>query len=643
MFDWLRRFVTFFRPPMEGIGKFFRRPRVAEPPTVDRAPADPSNPAGWRVVETPAPTDPIEKLDPTFVPRDPPPRDFADCVPGPKPPDRPPDSAVGVPDSAESRSDSGPVQLDSKPLVWPDGQPVEAGDLKAGETYQASDEGVVTARPNRKARRRIDALERARMKLDRWVEPKGELPDPKPRGTITREADDDPAPAPPTTTSVSVHQGPGDEGEVLWYDKIDGQDVLFLERENYGVFHFRDTVLDQLELYWTYLRRMQKRDPDAYVIYRRLGATILPPAAWFLHDGPQRRDDDPPKTEHKRKDELTAWWKVNRPAFGCVSYGLTSRVEAYEINPPVTKREALPGQPSDYKKKIYNVWVPKFLYFNKYTHPPAHIQPISGGDVYSMTVWWDRPNDKRFQEKYGDKGGTPQTFPVFISRDGSNVHILKQRETYRAKPPKSVQNRSYHDGKKGRKKPHAGRALKVFNTWHYPEAFVEWATLHNADVDTFLCNLFIDTARAFEDSAYGMARVEVINGDLTAVFSLDPRRMAYFFKDRDITLNKNGRRVRIFHLVKPHTVTTPTGKVIHKPFTFRGENEFDWAGYHVKITIPGRDHFILNEFDVGVSDEDSVDSEEKKRSHTMEESAELLRSWIDDGVLRYAPAKRPTK
>jgi hypothetical protein len=185
--------------------------------------------------------------------------------------------------------------------------------------------------------------------------------------------------------------------------------------------------------------------------------------------------------------------------------------------------------------------------------------------------------------------------------------------------------------------------MRVYNSWHFPSEFVEWAALHNADVDTFLCNLFIDTARAFEDSGFGMARVEVINGDLTAVFSLDPRRMAYFFKDRDISLNKNGRRVRIFHLVKPHTVTTPTGKVIHKPFTFRGENEFDWAGYHVKITIPGRDHFILNEFDVGVSDEDSVDSEEKKHSQTMEESAELLRSWIDDGVLRYAPAKRPTK
>jgi hypothetical protein len=632
--DWLRRFVTFFRPPMEGIGKFFKRPRVAEParpgvspgdsglaqgkqggavvdgtPAVGRAPTDPSNPADWRVVETPAPTG------------------------------RPDESTSGE----LARGTDSPRRPDTL-RIGDDVYKID-GEYREQESDTATPQEQPAPRPNRRARRRIDALERARLKLDRWVEPKGELPDPKPRGTIERK-DDDPAPA-STTTSLPTHQGPGDEGEVLWHDKIDGQDVLFLERENYGVFHFRDTVLDQLELYWTYLRRMQKRDSDAYAIYRRLGATILPPAAWFLHDGPRTSNKDKPSTEHRRKDELTAWWKENRPAFGCVSYGLTSRVEAYEANPidPDFTGDGKHGTQKEYNKKIWNVWIPKFLYFNKYTHPPANIQPITGGDVYCMTVWWDRPNDKRYIAKYGDNkgGGVPQTFPVFISTDGSDVHILKQRETYRA-PPKNVHNRTYHHGgKKGRKKKHAGDAMRVYNSWHFPSEFVEWATLHNADVDTFLCNLFIDTARAFEDSAYGMARVEVINGDLTAVFSLDPRRMAYFFKDRDITLNKNGRRVRIFHLVKPHTITTPTGKVIHKPFTFRGENEFEWAGYHVKITIPGRDHLILNEFDVGVSDVDSVDSEEKEGMQTMEESAELLRSWIDDGVLRYAPAKRPTK
>jgi hypothetical protein len=599
---------------MEGIGKFFRRQptrdarvlvhversalteqQVAEParpgvspgdrgaavdgtPAVDRAPTGRPDEAtsGELARGTDSPRRPV-----------PDPVDFADCVPGPAPPD-------------QSRSDS---------------------ELR---------------KHNRATRRKLLALERARMKFDRWVEPKGELPAPKPRAPRADPIATPDAPE-PTTAADFEHLLPNDPGEIAWYDKIDGQDVLFLERESYGTFHFRDTILDQLELYWVYLRRMKKNDIDAYETYKRLGATILPPARWFLHDGIRTDSDDEADKKIKAKQELSAWWKQNRPAFGCVSYGLTPRVEAYENNPPLEARTE--GRVKSWDTKRWNVWFPKFLHFTKYKVPPPDVQPTTNGDVYAVTVYWDRPNDVRYQERYHTKGGTPQEFPIYISHDGKDVHVLKKRETFRTLP-KNVHNRTYHHGgKKGRKKRHAGESVKVFNTWHYEEAFVEWATRHHSDVDTFLCNLFLDTARAFEDSGYGMARVEVHNGDLTAVFSLDPRRMAYFFKDRDITLTKEGRRERIFHLVKPHTRTARDGSLIYVPFTFRGLREFEWAGYRVKITIPGRDHFRLHEYDVGVLDLDSVDSEDKSDMLTAGESAELLRGWIDDGVLGNVRAK----
>lgn len=633
MFDWLRRFIMYFRPPMEGIGKFFRRPRVAEParhrtaerlltstdgpgdsgtaqgkqggavddgmPTVDRAPTgrpdEPTSGELARGTDSPRPpADPIEQLDPTFVPRDPPP--------------------------AESRSDSEP----------PGAQPIDAADPSL-----EIDGSATKQKPNRKTRRRIDALERARLKLDRWVEPKGERPAPTPR--TKKEPTAEPAAA-TTRRDPDDDEGPNDPGEAMIVDPIDGQDVLFLERELYGTFHFRDTILDQLELYWIYLRRMKATDIDAYETYRRLGATILPPFAWFMHDGPQPDD----REEHKKqqvKKELSAWWKVNRPGFGCVSYGITSRVEAYEINPPEWRRDK-DRSSKDYAKKIWNVWVPKFLYFTKYAHPPSTIQPTTNGDVYSCTVWWDRPNDKAWQAKYKSKGGTPQTFPIYISHDGSDVHLLKRRETFRAEP-KNIQNRSYRNGKKGRKKPHAGDAMRVYNTWHYSKEFVNWANDYETDVDVFLCNLFLNAARAFEFSGYGMTRVEVCNGDLTAVFSVDPRRMAYFFKDRDITLTKSGKRERIFHMVRPHTRTLPNGTVQHVPFTFRGQPEFEWAGYHVKITIPGRDHLMLTEFDLGVDDSEwHVDSKDKSDNLDMAQIADLLHGYIDDGFGAIGPGTR---
>jgi hypothetical protein len=455
------------------------------------------------------------------------------------------------------------------------------------------------------------------MKHDRWVKPKGELPEPAPRLPRADDVEREEIYGP---FLPSVPRGPGDPGEVLMADRVDGEEMLFLERELYGTFHFRDTVLDQLELYWTYLRRMKRRDPDAFAIYRRLGATIMPPAAWLMHDGPLKEHppEDQPTADDVKKQQLTAWWKQHRPAFGCVSYGISPRVESYELNP------------SDYDKQTHkgkSLWVPRFLYFTKFTQPPSEVQPTTGGDVYAATIWWDRAFDPTVKLK----AGVPQEFHIYISKSGHDIHLLKQRETYYV-DPKHINNRfRTKSGARGRKKPHAGRAMKVYNGWHYPPALVEMAKRRGIPTDVFLCNIFLDTARAFEATGFGMTRVEVTNGDMSAVFSVDPRRMHYFFKDRDITLTKNGHRQHIFHLVKPHTIRQQDGTTRYVSFSFRGLREFDWAGYHVKITIPGRDHFALNEFDVGSVDEEYAVDGEKLLGAA--ETAELLHGWMDDGVV----------
>ena len=42
----------------------------------------------------------------------------------------------------------------------------------------------------------------------------------------------------------------------------------------------------------------------------------------------------------------------------------------------------------------------------------------------------------------------------------------------------------------------------------------------------------------------------------------------------------------------------------------RGEREFNWAGYQISITVPGRDHVPLQEFNVGGVDEYWIDKSE---------------------------------
>jgi hypothetical protein len=82
-------------------------------------------------------------------------------------------------------------------------------------------------------------------------------------------------------------------------------------------------------------------------------------------------------------------------------------------------------------------------------------------------------------------------------------------------------------------------------------------------------------------------------------------------------------------MVKPHTRTLRDGSIKHMGFSFRGERDFERAGYRVRISVPGRDHFILNEFDIGVSDEEWTVGQ---KTMSAKQTADMLHKWMDDGV-----------
>lgn len=363
-----------------------------------------------------------------------------------------------------------------------------------------------------------------------------------------------------------------------------------MESELYGEFAFRDTILDQLDRYWVYLQRMRLHDPDAYGMYSQLGAAVVPPAAWSLQDGPHHLDENrskPPPQPLK----LSPWWKVHRPTFGCIVYGITPLVEKYE-------------------SEHQDMWVPKFMYFNKYNKPPPNIQPTSGGDVYGMTIWWDKPHVKKMTRS--NKGGVPEEYAVFISKDGTDVHALPMCKVEMVPIPEKW------------------NGLVHFNipqkAWRIPKQFIAWAKFNNMEPDQFLTDIFIDAANHVEQANYSMTRIAVSKGNMTAVFGVDPRRMAYFFQDRDVTLTVNGSRQRVFHMVRAHV--RKTGKAVK--FHFRGLREFEWAGYHVKITVPGRDHFMLPEIDIGCDDSYWLDKKDKDNM-TQPQLGKLLNKMMAAG------------
>lgn len=404
---------------------------------------------------------------------------------------------------------------------------------------------------SRKERRAQASWERKRRKADKFVEPKGPRP-----VKIQR--------------SAAQPKKPGGEGTKAsdGYSVIKDDDGrLYHEREFYGEFTFRDTILEQLDKYWIYLARMKKRDPGAFGLYSELGAQVVPPLTMFLHRGVG--NDDVSKVE--TLDPISPWWRTNRPGFGCVTYGITSTVEEQE---------------KATQKKRSVLWVPKFLYFTKYESPPPEVQPTSGGDVYGMTIWWDQPFNKA--AKGLKLGGTPEQYAIFINKEGTEIKALPMLES------------AAHDIPSKKNGLVMNRVSR--REWRLPKAYTDWAKRTNSSPNVMLCNIFLRAAHAYETTAYSMIRVAVHHKGLTAIFSVDVKRVPYFFQDRDITLTENGLKKRIFHIVRPHERITAAGIKPIK-FHFRGLREFAWAGYEVKITVPQRDHLMLHDFDLGSVDE----------------------------------------
>lgn len=420
------------------------------------------------------------------------------------------------------------------------------------------------------------------LKRDKWVTPKGlHLLRPQPRPNRAPPDPDKPKRERRKVEAIAAETSP----------------------EQYGQYFFRNTILDQLDLYFHYLSRIRKSDPDGYDLHRRLGFQVIPA------DGLSKEEDAGTR-------RLSPWWMQNRPGFGGVAYGVQignewleknawvdNKGEEYLVNP--ANKVDLAG------KERLLCWTPKFLYFTKYARTPVSVEQVGGGDVYKMTIIWDRARTAFHGTKKHNKGGIPQEYGVVIDDQG-NVRVLRMLL-------RDVQT------VRGRHGKNRGHSVSIPNThWGIPMDYVQWAARHGQTAEIFLRDLFIEATLVHESAAMGsIIRVAVTKGKLTATFGVDIKRTPYFFRDRDVTVTESGTRKRIFHIVRAHERNTKHGKRFVR-FHFRGLRAFHWADYQVSITVPGRDHFMLQEFDVGVRDDIS-------RGLSMQSIGEFLATSIERG------------
>lgn len=417
----------------------------------------------------------------------------------------------------------------------------------------------------------------------KFVKPKGEKPEPKPRSS------------PPKS-----HNAPQPKPKLLPPRPED-------DPEQWGQYYFRDAILDQLDRYWIYLRRMKHGDEDSYMLLRQVGIQLLPYSATRGFD--KFRDEYP---------ALSPWWHSNRPGFGAVGYGLddvTQEAEKMTIADIADPNYAAkhqdwydrhdkilgdglqhrplylikPKMKYDHKQfsALRVVWTPRFLYFSKYKKPPLEFEQVSGdGDFYKMTVYWDRVG--KYPRKRYHRGGVPQDYGIWLERGTGNIRLVK------CKIQETITMKFCHG-------PNGGKAEDlhfVQTQWTIPDKHLRWCHCGPGHVEPteYLRRMFIQAATMVESAQLGsMIRVAVTKNRLTAAFGVEVKRTSYFFKDRDIVLNVNGRKKPIFHIVRPHV--RANGKSV--PMHFRGLRKFTWAGYEVSISVPGRDHMHLTDYDLG--------------------------------------------
>lgn len=141
------------------------------------------------------------------------------------------------------------------------------------------------------------------------------------------------------------------------------------------------------------------------------------------------------------------------------------------------------------------------------------------------------------------------------------------------------------------------------SAWDYPRSikmlYEDRKLPEDETIEEYAANMFWLAATPYEDVLSGV-RVQAAKGGVVAAFSIDLLRTPYFFKDREWVANEKGSRKRIFHIVRTHERKAKDG-VRYVKSHFRGSRNFKWNGYDITITMPGKHHPDLLQWDVAAT------------------------------------------
>lgn len=350
--------------------------------------------------------------------------------------------------------------------------------------------------------------------------------------------------------------------------KFEREDV-----EQGGAFYFKRAILDELKNYFPIIRRLKWRDKDGYDLFSKVGAALLPDAALG------------------NLDHLPPWWhdKKRRPSFGAIWLFQG-------------------GQ--EYKDTIGA----KLILFRKIRTSPTWVEPTND-QLYSVTMYHDRlhveASGSRWLRRFLRKTGFCTPYHVAVDGAGK-VRLLKELQTkYHKITYRTITKGLSGSGASektrirggGHKARHGHSTEQIpYREWGYPEILV---TLFEENKSKFRRDFSLERyaiemfhiAANFHMAEDSGIRVNITQGDVIANFAIDFKRSAYFFRDREATaFARDGKRKRIFHIVRPHPRhLKEQDKDTFVHMHFRGLRDFTWNGYPVHVTVPGWHHTDLIE------------------------------------------------
>lgn len=324
--------------------------------------------------------------------------------------------------------------------------------------------------------------------------------------------------------------------------------------EKMGKWYFKKGLLDRLDEYFFYIRRMKKTDKQGYKMIRRVGAIITAE-----------------KLEVRQKQFPASWRAGKRTGFGAIAF-------LYEDS---DKDNMVPL---------------RFIYYNKLRRVPPTVEP-SNGTVYHIVMFHGKKEESGWQ--------ISDDFHVAVK--GNDVVPLMQlcSETQDVKTKKT----------KGRKKNSYGFHIER-QVWQYPRGLQvcyetclekerEEGKYRPETIQEYGGNLFRILVNMYEH-ANSDIRIRCQKNSICASFTIDLLRTPYFFSDREPVII-DGVKKKIFHIVRTHSRKLAGGRETNVKSHFRGLRRFLWNSYDINITMPGFHHKDVTEFDLA---SDSYSSDE---------------------------------